>query len=221
MHLRKALLQSGAEIEELLKRQVGMQSADDVKLRDGLGVAGSRGLEGLVERHGVGTGRILLAAESAQAACGDADIGRIDMAVDVEVSFVAMHALADEVRHPSDGQNVAGAIQRESVVSSESLTAQHFGVDRRQPRIVSLKCVGLGSVRSHLFDDIALAISQETEKPWSPGRPRPSLVVAQYLLIDRHAVANLRIFVLRQHVARHQLARAGVGALGDDALGTR
>src|ERR1039458_2001030 len=45
MHLGKALLESGAEIEEILKRKVGMQSANDVELRDGLAVSGGRSEE--------------------------------------------------------------------------------------------------------------------------------------------------------------------------------
>ncbi len=49
MHLRKALLQAGAKIEEILKRQVGMQSADDVKFGDRLTVSGSRGFKGFLD----------------------------------------------------------------------------------------------------------------------------------------------------------------------------
>jgi len=44
----KALLESGAEIEEILKWQIGMQSANDVELRHRLAVSGSRSLESLV-----------------------------------------------------------------------------------------------------------------------------------------------------------------------------
>ena len=64
------------KIEKVLKRQVRMQSADDVELGDRLAIAGSGGLESLFERHGVGAGRVLLAAKGAQAAGRDADIGR-------------------------------------------------------------------------------------------------------------------------------------------------
>ena len=141
MHLRKALLQAGAEIEKILKRQVGMQSADDVKLGDGLAVSGSRGFEGLFERHGVGAGRIFLAAKGAQAASGDANIGGIDMAIDVEISLVAMHALADVVRHPADGKNVAGAVESEGVGLVQALAGHALwrgsarGADRRSEMV--------------------------------------------------------------------------------------
>src|SRR5881275_1520186 len=45
MDLRKALLQAGAEIEEILERQVGMQSANNMKFGDRLGVPGGSGLK--------------------------------------------------------------------------------------------------------------------------------------------------------------------------------
>ena len=74
----KRCFRPGAEIEEILKRQVGMQSADNVELRDRLGVSGSRGLERFFESHGVGAGRIFLAAKSAQSAGRHTNIRRID-----------------------------------------------------------------------------------------------------------------------------------------------
>src|SRR5579859_5714110 len=116
MHLRKALLQSGAEIEKILERQVGMESANDVEFRDRFGIAGGRSFESLFERHGVGAGRVLLAAKGAQSAGGDANVRGIDVAVDVEISLVAVHALADQVGHPPHGENVAGAVERKGVV---------------------------------------------------------------------------------------------------------
>ncbi len=65
MHLRKALLQAGTEIEEVLKRQVRMQSTDDVEFGDCLGVAGRGGFERFFERHGVGAGSVFFAAKGA------------------------------------------------------------------------------------------------------------------------------------------------------------
>jgi len=115
MNLRKALFQAGAEIEEILKRQVRMQSADDVEFGDGLAVSGGGGFERLVERHGVGAGSVFLAAESAEAAGRDADIGGIDVAIDVEIRLAAMHALADVVGHPAHGEDVSGAVESEGI----------------------------------------------------------------------------------------------------------
>ncbi len=73
-----------------------MQAADDVKLGDGFGVSGGCGFEGFFERHGVGAGRVLLAAKGTETAGGHAYVRRIDVAVDVEVGAVAVHALAHE-----------------------------------------------------------------------------------------------------------------------------
>ena len=39
MDLRKALLEAGTQIEEILERQIGMQAADDVKFGDRFAVA--------------------------------------------------------------------------------------------------------------------------------------------------------------------------------------
>ena len=65
MYLRKTLLQSGAKIEKILERKVGMESADDVKFRDSLAVSGGGGFKGLLQGHGVCARRVFLAAEGA------------------------------------------------------------------------------------------------------------------------------------------------------------
>src|SRR5258708_23678153 len=82
MHLRKPLFQSGAQIEEILKRQIGMKSANDVKLGDSFGISRSGSFESFIERHGIGAGRVLLASEGTKAASGYADVGGINVAVD-------------------------------------------------------------------------------------------------------------------------------------------
>ena len=89
------------------KRQIGMQAADDVKLRDRFGVAGGRRLPCLFERHGVAGRVALLAAEGAQLAGRHADVGGVDVAIDVEVGHVAVHPLAHVVRQPAHGQHIA------------------------------------------------------------------------------------------------------------------
>ena len=92
-----------------------MKSPDNVEFRDRLGVSGSRGLEGFFKRHGVGARRVLLAAESAEPARGHANIRRIDVAIDVEICLITVHALANRVRHPTKGENVPGAVKTERV----------------------------------------------------------------------------------------------------------
>ena len=121
-----------------------MQAADDVKLGDRFRVAGGRRLKGLFQRHGVGAGRIFLASERAQAAGGDADVRRIDVAVDVEVRGVAVHPLAHPVGQPADGENVAGAVKGESVGLVQALSGQDFVLDRMETGVVGLKWMRAG-----------------------------------------------------------------------------
>ena len=116
-----------------------MQASHDVEFCDGFAVPGSRCLKGLFESHGVGARRVLFSPESAQAASSDAYIRRIDMAIHVEIGFIAVHALADMVRQPADRQNIAGSIQSQSVVSIEAFASQDLLVDRHKAGIISLE----------------------------------------------------------------------------------
>ena len=104
--LGKALLQAADQVEEVFERQVGMQAADDVELGDCFGVAGGRRLPGLFESHGVAGRVALLAAKGAELAGRHADVGGVDVAIDVEVGHVAVHPLAHVVGQPADGQHV-------------------------------------------------------------------------------------------------------------------
>src|SRR5262245_5393790 len=104
-----------------------MQAANDVKFRDRFGIAGSRSLEGFFERHGVGASCIVLASESAETAGGNADVGGIDVPVDVEICHVAMQALTHVIGKPPDSQNVRGAIERDRVFKAEPLAGQYLG----------------------------------------------------------------------------------------------
>src|SRR3954471_16685028 len=136
VHLRKALLQSGNEIEEILKRQIGMQAADDMKLGYCFTVAGSRGFKCFVEGHRVSPRRILFPSESAQPAGGYANIRRIDMAIDVEISLVAVHSFANVISQPTDCENIASAIQRYPISEVEALACKDFFMDRFKPSVV-------------------------------------------------------------------------------------
>ena len=148
MNLRIPYFESAHQVHEVLEGQVRMQAADDVELRHRFGQALAGCLPGLFERHGVGVRFALLAAEGAKPAAGDTDVGGIDVPVDVEVGKVAVHPLADQVSHPADGEDIAGAIERKAVVEAEALAVLHLARDGDQRRIVGLKAVarlrGLG-----------------------------------------------------------------------------
>src|SRR5215471_9129612 len=154
MHLREPLFQARAQIEKILKRQVRVQAADDVKFSNRFGISGSRYLEGLLQRHRIGTQRVFLAPESAQAARRYAYIRRIDMAVDVEIRLVAMHPLSHKIRHPADGEDVACPVKHKRIRGIKTRARENFFMDRLQPRIVRLKRVrGRRVRREHPFDD--------------------------------------------------------------------
>ena len=116
-----------------------MQASHDVEFCDGFAVPGSGCFKGFFERHCVGTRRVLFSSEGAEAAGSDTYIRRIDMAIQVEIGFIAVQALADLVRQPADRQNIARTIQGQSVVSIEAFASQHLLMDWHKAGIVGLE----------------------------------------------------------------------------------
>ena len=108
-----------------VERQLRMQAADDVELGDRFASSPRPArCPDLVERHRVRLRIARLLAERAEPAAGHADVGRIDVAVDVEVRDVAVQPLAHDVGHVAERQDVGGAVQRHAVVE-----------DSRSPRL--------------------------------------------------------------------------------------
>ena len=70
---------------------------------------------------------------------GDADIRGINMAIYVEVGLVAVHALANVISEPSDGEDVSSAVKRPGVVSTQAFVGEHLIVNGRKAGIVGLK----------------------------------------------------------------------------------
>jgi hypothetical protein len=69
---------------------------------------------------------------------------------------MAMHALANVVRHPTHGENVSGAVKSQSIGVVKALAGHHLGVNGRKAPVVCLK--GMFLERSgHPLDDIAAA----------------------------------------------------------------
>ena len=108
VHLREALFQAADQGEVILERQIGMQAADDVKFRGAFGDAVTGALVNFFESEGVGAGRIGRAAKGAELAVRDADVGGIDVAIDVEIGDVAVLFFADVVREPAYRQKIVG-----------------------------------------------------------------------------------------------------------------
>ncbi len=116
-----------------------MKSADDVELRDRFGITGGRCLPRLFESHGVAVGVAFLAAKGTQLACRNADVGGVDVAIDIEIRHIAMHAFAHVVGQPADSQYVRGSVKHEAVFKVEALARKHFGRDGLQARVVRAK----------------------------------------------------------------------------------
>jgi hypothetical protein len=70
------------------------------------------------------------------------------MAINVEVSLVAMHPFANPVSQPTHGQDVARPIKDKRIALVQAPARKNFIFDRKEARIVSLECVGLKWVRS-------------------------------------------------------------------------
>ena len=125
-----------------------LQAADDVELGHRLGVAGGCRLPGLFQRHGVAGRVALLAAKGAQPAVGHANIGGIDVAIDVEVGHIAVHPLAHMIGQPAHRQHVGGAVEHQTIVEVQPLAGQYLGRNRLKALVMALKGVALkgGSV---------------------------------------------------------------------------
>ena len=156
VHLRKALLQAAQHLAVPIESQLRMQAAHDVKFGDGFAVALAGLVPDLFERHRVRLGIALLLAERAQLATGHADIGGIDVAVDVEVSLVAVQALADLVRQPADAQQIRSAVNRQAVLVGQPLAGVDLGADRFEASVFKRG--------SHQKDRVSCALGQNTQE---------------------------------------------------------
>ena len=97
-----------------------MQAADDVEFGDRFAPALARVVPDLFQRHRVRFRIVRPLAERAQPATRDANIRRVDMAVDVEIRDVAVQSFANDVRHVAERKDVGGAVQRQAVVETEA-----------------------------------------------------------------------------------------------------
>ena len=136
MHLREALLEAAQHLAVPIESQLRMQPAHDVELGHRLAPAFAGAVPHFVERHGVSLGVAHALAEGAQPATGHADIGGVDMAVDVEIGQVAVQPLAHQVGQITHRQDIGRAVERHAVVERKALAGFHLFPDRHKTRIV-------------------------------------------------------------------------------------
>ena len=86
MHGGAALLQAANHFQKIFEGQIGMQAADHVKFGGAFAHALFGALINFFERESVRAGRVGVAAKGAQLAVRDADVGGIDVAIDVEIA---------------------------------------------------------------------------------------------------------------------------------------
>ena len=158
--VRAALLESANHIQKIFKGQIGMQSADHVEFRGAGADAFLGALPDFIERESVSAGGIGIASESAKFAMRDANICRIDVAIDVEIADVAVARFADVVGEPADGEKVGRAIESDAVGGGEALAGQNFVGDGLQTRVGDLE-----------FGNVA-QLTCETPTPPRPRKER-------------------------------------------------
>ena len=146
MHGRAALLQAAHHVQEILKRQIGVQAADHVKFRGAFAHALFGALVNFLQRKCIGAGSIGVAAKSAQLAVGHANVCRVDVAIYVEEAGVSVAVLAHVVGQPADGQQVRRAVQRDAVFGVQTLAGQNFFRYRLQLLVVDLKVAHIKSM---------------------------------------------------------------------------
>ena len=132
----EALLKATKEFAVPVEGERGVETADNVEFRDGFRPAFAGDLPGLFVRHGVAVGIADLFTEGTELALSDANVGGVDVTVDVVVSIVAVDALADDVGHVADGEDVGGAVHRHAVFKGEAFAGEDFLVDGFETGIV-------------------------------------------------------------------------------------
>ena len=135
MNRWEALPEPPEQVHVIVEGQIGVEAADNVEFRHRFGPAFARLAEGILERHRVGARGVGLAAERAQFATRDADVGRVDVPVDVKISSRALKFLPDAMRKPAERQQIVRAVKRRAVVEVQPLFGEHFLGDGPKPRV--------------------------------------------------------------------------------------
>src|SRR6185295_7056410 len=165
----EALLQAAKHLQVPVEGEVRMQAADDVELGDPVAALVRRVGVDLLVAHLPG---VVLAGKRGEAAkltvVGvDADVGRVDVPVDVEVGDVAVQPAADRVGQPAQGEKVRRRQARQGIGRVEPDDVPHLGGDVAQGR-----GEGLGADRGGGLGGHDRSISDPGAPPPRPSPPR-------------------------------------------------
>jgi hypothetical protein len=105
-------------------RQLVVQPADDVQFRRSLGSALRGPLQNLLVGHDVALGAFQVGAEGAERAAVDANVGRIEVLVDVVVRAVAVLPLADDVRQFAEREQISAVVKEDAVIEGQSRASE-------------------------------------------------------------------------------------------------
>ena len=136
MDLGEALFQTANQLQIIFEGQIGMQAADDVEFRGAFGNSLGGALPNFVERKSVSAGGVGLPSKGAQFAMCHADIGGIDVAIDIEIGDVSVALFADIICEPANAEQVVRLIEGETVVRGETFASENFLRDRIEARIL-------------------------------------------------------------------------------------
>ena len=133
MQLRIGLVQDADDVQIPVELHLMMQPADDVHLGAAVVDRFASAGQDLLVAHGVPLRVAQVGAERAERAAIDADVGRVQMRVDVVVGEVAVVALAHQVGQFAHlVQRHFRAIEEQAVVERQPLAGFDLGTDRCQ-----------------------------------------------------------------------------------------
>ena len=144
VNLGEALLQPAKHVAIPIQRQLRMQAADNMELGDRFAPTLARAMPHFVERPGVSLGILGALSEGAQLATRHADIGGIDVPVDVKPGDVAVFALAHQVGHIADGENIVALEKRDAVRGIQANIGLYLFQNRPQPPVFKMNLHGSG-----------------------------------------------------------------------------
>ncbi len=138
VYFGEALLQAAKHLAVPIQRQLGMQAADNVEFSHRLAPAFTRAMPDFVQGPGVSLRILGSLSEGAQLAACHANIGRIDVPVDVKPRDVAVFALAHQVGHIAQGQNIGAFVKRYAVGEIQANISLHLLQDRQKPAVFKM-----------------------------------------------------------------------------------